>query len=29
VAERAGLAYHIQDFFTNKDVVGAAGFAKQ
>lgn len=28
-AERAGLAYHIQDFFASKDIVGAAAFAKQ
>jgi hypothetical protein len=28
-AERAGLAYHVDDFFNGKDVLGAAAFAKQ
>jgi len=28
-AERAGLGYHISDFGTGKDVVGAAAFKKQ
>jgi hypothetical protein len=28
-AERAGLGYHVNDFLANKDVIGAAAFAKQ
>jgi hypothetical protein len=28
-AERAGLGYHIEDPLANKDVIGAAAFAKQ